>query len=77
MPANEHEIIVDEALITTKGHKALQIYIPRFCERMNDAAKEWYADKKRDATVQKNLPDLLRWRPKGLSPYIVGIPLIA
>lgn len=54
-----------------------QLEIPTFCNRVAEAAREWWEAKWRDPTVSANAPHLLRLRPNGLSPYIVGLPVIA
>lgn len=56
---------------------ALNLDAARFCSDVMDAAKRWYAAKQGDPNLLKNLPNLVRYRPKGLAPYMVGMPLIA
>jgi hypothetical protein len=48
-----------------------------FCRDFIKAARKWFQDKKTDPIVQGNLPRLVRLRPDGLPPRIVGWPLIA
>jgi len=56
---------------------ALNLDAAKFCSDVMDAAKRWYAAKQGDPNVLKNLPNLVRYRPKGLAPFMVGMPLIA
>jgi len=48
----------------------------RFCQEMIAAARQWYADKAQDANVQANIPNIVRNRPEGFPPLIVGVPVI-
>lgn len=56
---------------------ALNLDVVLFCNDVSEAAKRWYAAKHDDPHVVANLPNLVRYRPTGLSPYMVGMPLIA
>ena len=56
---------------------ALNLDMTMFCNDIIDAAQAWYEAKKDDTFVVANLPNLVRDRPNGLSPYMVGMPLIA
>lgn len=56
---------------------ALNLDADRFCEDIIAAAKKWYANNTQNPHVIKNLPNLVRYRPEGLSPYVGGIPVIA
>ena len=57
--------------------KVLQIEAVWFCETLISAAIKWAEEKTGDQNVQTNLPNLVRFRPEGLPPYIVGVPLFA
>ena len=57
--------------------KVLQIEAVWFCEQFIDAVQQWAVTKINDPNVQTNVPNLVRLRPEGLPPYIVGVPLIA
>lgn len=48
-----------------------------FCDRMIAAARKWYAEKAGQPGVEENLDNLIRIRGSGLSPYVVGAPLLA
>jgi hypothetical protein len=49
----------------------------RFCHDLIDAVRTWYVAKKNDPNVAANIPKLVTYRPLGLTPYMVGMPLIA
>ena len=49
----------------------------RFCMDVTDAATKWFKTAKRKPNVRKNLSGLVQYRPNGISPYIVGLPVIA
>jgi hypothetical protein len=48
-----------------------------FCRTISDAVRTWAIAKADDPNVKTNLPKLVRYRPYGMPPYIVGVPLIA
>lgn len=48
-----------------------------FCRDMIGSTRQWFTAARSDATVKANLPNLVQFRPKGLAPYMVGMPLIA
>lgn len=48
-----------------------------FCRAMDHAARRWYADHKDNLNVVKNIPNLLSWRPNGVSPFVGGLPVVA
>jgi hypothetical protein len=56
---------------------ALNIDAICFCTDVMNAARKWYDTKRTDPNVIKNLQNLVSYRPDGLHPYMVGIPLIA
>ena len=56
---------------------ALQFDSINFCHTIIQTVRSWFAAKKNDPTVQSNLPNLVQYRADGISPYMVGIPLIA
>lgn len=55
----------------------LQFDTRLFCNAIAFAVRDWFQVAQHDATVQANLPNLVQYRPQGLKPYIVGLPLIA
>jgi hypothetical protein len=48
-----------------------------FCRNMCDAAYAWYEAHKSDQTVAANAGRLMQYYPRGMAPYIVGLPVIA
>jgi hypothetical protein len=56
---------------------ALQFDAVLFCHDFMSGVRDWYSKACDDPTVQSNLPNLLQFRPQGLPPYMVGMPVIA
>ena len=88
----ESNIKADEALLTvTPGTKfggveaeklrlsgqILMMDAGIFCRKIMAAARAWSIAKASDANVQRNLPNLVRFRPHGMPPFSVGVPTIA
>jgi hypothetical protein len=48
-----------------------------FCKSFTKAVEDWFEKNKNDATVQSNLPRLMRWQPNGIAPYVIGSPVLA
>jgi len=59
------------------GYRILVMEVVPFCTTIADAAREWVVAKASDPFVQSNLPRLVRFRPNGLPPFAVGVPVIA
>jgi len=57
-------------------NNALNLDIPMFCEDMIDGVEAWFALKKTDENVQRNLANLVQLHPNGLSPYLPGVPAV-
>lgn len=57
--------------------RVLQIEAVWFCRQFIDAARKWAFDAANNPHVAENLERLVRYRPDGLPPYMVGLPLIA
>ena len=55
----------------------LHLGVVPFCRAITDAARKWSIAKAADPFVQRNLPNLVRYRPNGIPPYSVGFPAIA
>jgi hypothetical protein len=55
----------------------LQLDATDFCQGMVEAVRDWYEQVKADVNVKANLPNLVRLRPSGFPPHIVGFPVIA
>jgi hypothetical protein len=56
---------------------ALNLDAVIFCRDVITSARRWFANHRNDAAVRANLPNLVQFRPQGIAPYMVGIPLIA
>lgn len=63
-----HNMRVDES--------ALTLGTDHFCFSMIETVLTWYEFNKESPNVIANMPNLVRYRPEGLSPHIVGVPLI-
>ena len=55
----------------------LMLDVARFCNAIVEAARKWSFAKAADPFVQRNLPNLVRYRPNGLPPFSIGVPTIA
>lgn len=55
----------------------LNLDAPTFCRDVIAAARAWYAKNSTNADVVANVERLVRLRPEGLAPYMVGMPVIA
>jgi len=55
---------------------ALNLDAIRFCSDVIACTRLWYNQKKDDLIIKNNLPNLVQFRPQGLAPYMVGMPLI-
>ena len=51
--------------------------VVEFCRNMCDAAYEWYEANRDDPIVKANSERMVQYHPEGLSPYIVGMGVIA
>jgi hypothetical protein len=56
---------------------ALSVCADRFCRDMVDSVRQWYEAKQSDPSVIEHLPKLLQFRPSGVWPHFVGLPVIA
>jgi hypothetical protein len=59
------------------GGRMLMTNAEAFCRTIVDGAKVWAVSKSSDPIVRQNLPLLIRYRPEGLPPFIVGLPIVA
>jgi hypothetical protein len=48
-----------------------------FCRAMDAAARQWFQENKTNALIEENAKNLIRLCPKGLSPFVVGQPILA
>jgi hypothetical protein len=56
---------------------ALNLDAVQFCKNFVAAARSWLTHQKTDKNVERNLDRVVQFRPAGLAPYMVGMPLIA
>lgn len=56
---------------------ALNLDAVVFCHDVLAAAREWFHQNQSDAAVMANLPRLVQFRPEGISPHMVGMPVIS
>jgi len=57
--------------------KVLLLDAVQFCQTIMDSTRKWVISKNGDTFVERNLPNLVRYRPNGLPPFSVGVPTIA
>lgn len=62
-----HKNIIDDAL---------NIDVVAFCGDFIAAVRAWANSKHNDMNVQNNTLKLVQYRPNGLAPYIIGVPVI-
>ena len=63
--------------IQMPNRKILSMDVVHFCSTMISAARRWEEQKKGDASIQQRMAQVVRVRPEGLAPYIVGLPVFA
>lgn len=56
---------------------ALNLDLRIFCSDVLDVAEGWSQSARRSEPVATNAESLLQLRPKGLPPYMVGMPVLA
>jgi hypothetical protein len=56
---------------------ALNLDTEIFCRDMMNSVRNWYCNRPSNSVVHRNIDMMVRLRPEGLAPYMVGIPLIA
>ena len=83
-PNNSYErvLFVEPSATTNVFHNnimngALNIDVRIFCSDMIAGAKEWLEENKETDLFKKNYDKFMRRYPNGLSPYIVGVPVIS
>ena len=72
--------IISEGLSSNNGgtkDRVLMLNAIGFCQNMGKSVGAWFRDNALNETVKDNLPNLLRLRPNGLAPHIVGMAVIA
>ena len=56
---------------------ALNLDAVQFCHDIMEAVREWFKQNHTNPTVQLNIPHMVQYRPAGMAPYIVGMPVIS
>ncbi len=51
--------------------------VDAFCRNLTQAVRQWLERHLSDPTIQANMPRLMQYRPAGLAPYVVGVPVLA
>jgi hypothetical protein len=59
------------------SEKALILGVLPFCQAVIESAREWVIRNLDTANVKANLPRLVRYRPEGLPPFMVNVPVIS
>ena len=79
LPPNALDYRIHEVHLTNNGdsqEKIICFDIIIFCNNIIRAANLWLAAMSDDKNVAANMPELVRLRPNGIPPSIVGMPLI-
>lgn len=63
-----HDCVLNDAYFYT---------VEEFCREIINGVREWFALHQTDPNVIANLPRLVQVHPTGLSPYVLGQPVIA
>lgn len=74
---NVHRAVMHMHFMQVGDEKALVLDATTFCGDMMNAARQWYEQRKTEQNVRVNVRNLVRLRPDGMPPFIVGAPLIA
>lgn len=51
--------------------------VVEFCQHFTKAVYDWFEANRDDETIKANIPRLMQYRQGGLSPYIVGMTVLA
>ena len=78
-PPNSLALIHDGVMSNIGGltETVLCMDVTMLCEAMIAAARAWERANERNETVSNNMANVVRLRPEGLDPYIVGIGVIS
>ena len=63
-------------LVNCQMNDAYVYGVVEFCKDFIAIVRKWYRDNESNTYVQANVPRLVQFRPMGLAPYVVGMPLI-
>lgn len=69
MESTIHGVVYNDAMLLFEADL--------FCDEMIEAVRAWHQRMRNDPTVQANLPNLVRLRPHGFPPVMVGAAVIA
>lgn len=56
---------------------ALNLDIPCFVRSITDSVREWVRAKSGDPRFEENIAHFMKVHPHGLSPYIMGVPVVS
>lgn len=56
--------------------KILEVDLIYFCQSIMQAARNWAIANANTPNVQRNLPNLVRYRPEGFPPFSIGVPTV-
>lgn len=62
-----HNTIIDDAIV---------LDMPTFCVDVVKAVRSWQEAAKDTASYRRDSELLMRWHPNGVSPYVVGPPVL-
>jgi hypothetical protein len=73
----QDRIGVHAVTLASGDSKAATFDLLAFCGAMIAAVRKWYEEHQNDEKVIANMAALIRYCPKGLSPFFVGLPIVA
>lgn len=56
--------------------RVLNLDLTRFCNDVMQSVRDWLGANQTNPNVIKNLPNLVQFRPHGLPPSMIGMPVI-
>ena len=69
-------LILHNGVMSTGGVVALCIDVTTFCQDVTDCARTWLNAVQSTALFQQNFAKCVARHPQGLSPFIIGAPVI-
>lgn len=73
----EGNLIVHNCVIQYNNESCYVINIPIFCKEIIEAVKRWIDNTKNDVNIARNIDKMAKMYSLGVSPYIVGVPVVA
>jgi hypothetical protein len=73
----ESQIKIHSLTMQALGKSAMVFDLQSFCQAMEAAARRWYEANAKNSVVEENLKNIIRICPNGLSPFVVGQPILA